>query len=208
VSLPVAPGAALDAVRGCLSRPETKSVVMLGSENDSLEPGLLRHAGPLAAIKIRRVEQPGVLGSQPGATAGEGIHAEVREHGELVLLPGQLRRRGNGAQGRGRLRGKSCLERKKRKDASEQRCARDAEWLGRIHVAKNEGSGGSGHLSKNRTVMVRHFDWWRVEQTSYFASADGVVSFEHDHAIGVCKCLFSKGLVTSIPAPLPVCRNH
>ena len=85
--------------------PKTKSVVMLGGENDSLKTAFLRDADPLMAIQIRGIKQVWILCPETGAAASKRIYAEMREQRQLILLPRQLRRRGQGSERLGRLRG-------------------------------------------------------------------------------------------------------
>src|SRR5207253_1839503 len=51
----------------------------------------LGRAGPLTRVQLRRVEYRRVLVAVPPLAVGERIDAEMKEEGELVALPGELR---------------------------------------------------------------------------------------------------------------------
>jgi len=105
IAFTVLPPAALDAVVGGGGGPEAKAIVMFCGEDDAFESRFLCDAHPLIAIERGGVEEVGILRTEPGAAAGESVHAEMREQREFVFLPGELRGRGERTNGFRRFSG-------------------------------------------------------------------------------------------------------
>src|SRR5439155_26901362 len=89
---PAAPRALRHGMLGEPAGPEAEAVVMLGSQDQGAGAAGLGRAGPLTRVEARRVEHARVLAAIAPLAVGERVDAEVEEHGELVLLPGELRR--------------------------------------------------------------------------------------------------------------------
>jgi len=65
---------------------------MLGGQDQRAGASGLGRAGPLTRVEPRRVEQRRVLVPVAPFAVGERIDAEMEEQGQLVALPGELRR--------------------------------------------------------------------------------------------------------------------
>src|SRR6185437_14907860 len=94
VARAASPRASGHAVFCCFCWPETEAVVMLGREDHCAEASAARAPRPLPRIEVRGREQGGILLSVTPFAIGEGVHAKVHEHRQLVALPLELRGRG------------------------------------------------------------------------------------------------------------------
>ena len=63
---------------------------MFRREDHRAEPRLLRHTSPLPGVEFRGRKDGGRFLAVPPLAIGEGVHAEVDEHRELIALPLQL----------------------------------------------------------------------------------------------------------------------
>ncbi len=79
------------AVRSDPGWPQAEAVVVLGGQDHGTEAGRAGGARPLTGIEPVRVEDRRILGAVSPLAVGEGVHAEVEEHRQLVALPGELR---------------------------------------------------------------------------------------------------------------------
>ena len=70
--------------------------MVLGGQDEEPDPGLLEDGGPLPGVEVGGIEPPWILLAVAPFAVGEGVHAEMGERDELVPLPGELLRGGNG----------------------------------------------------------------------------------------------------------------
>ena len=72
------------------TRPETESVVVLGSQDQLLDSGIFRGFHPLFGIQLLRIKKGRGLVTIPPLLVGEGIHVEMDEtydfHGLVIQL--------------------------------------------------------------------------------------------------------------------------
>src|ERR1017187_10885495 len=71
-------------------RPQSEAVVMLAHQNDLFSSRILHSADPLFCIKLRGIENRGILATISPLHAPERIGTEVQEEGLLVSHPGCL----------------------------------------------------------------------------------------------------------------------
>ena len=90
ISLTLLPRNMLYGVIGKLTGPQTKTIMMLGSEDQHFHTRPFDHVHPLPWIKIRRIEQRWIFIAFSPFPVGKGIDAKVSKSDELVLLPGKL----------------------------------------------------------------------------------------------------------------------
>ncbi len=84
------PGTILDAVLCVFAWPEAEPIVVLGGDDEQLHAGILDSGDPLSCIKVRGVEGRWAFRSVSPFLVHEGVHAEMREGNEFLLLPGEL----------------------------------------------------------------------------------------------------------------------
>ena len=97
ISLSVPPGTFPYGVFGNRAGPQAEAVVVLGGDDDALETGCLGRSHPLVAVQVCGVEEVFGFGAFSPFQAGEGVGAEVTEHIQFHILPGNLFGRGQGA---------------------------------------------------------------------------------------------------------------
>ena len=90
-------------------------------EDDAFEPGFFGGLHPLGAIEVRGIEKLWIFGSQAGAAASVGVHAEVGEQRQFIFVPGNLVGGRHRFQGRRRFGGKSAGNGEQSKEETETR---------------------------------------------------------------------------------------
>lgn len=102
VAGPVLPRARADGVVGVGGGPEAEAVVVLGGEDHAREPGVPGDLDPLGGVKADRIEYGRVRVAGAPLGVGEGVGAEVEEHGHCAHLPLELGSRRDGQIGKWR----------------------------------------------------------------------------------------------------------
>ena len=81
---------------GELRGPQAEAVVVFGGQDEKPDSGILEDGGPLPGVEVGGIEPPRIFLAVAPLAVSEGVHAEMSERDELVPLPGELLRGGNG----------------------------------------------------------------------------------------------------------------
>ena len=98
IALPVPPAAPGYSVRAGLGRPQAKTVVVFGRDDDAFHAGIPGHLCPLSTVQFCGVEQVLRFCSAAPFGSTERVGAKVHEQVVFHLLPPQLRLRGHGTE--------------------------------------------------------------------------------------------------------------
>ncbi len=100
VPLPSAPRTRRYGVLARRARPKAESVVVLGGDHHAADPAVAQDLHPLGRIELTRVESDRAFRAEAFVAGGIGVDVEGDKGGAAELLPGELRRREDGLDGR------------------------------------------------------------------------------------------------------------